>query len=84
KNAKKVVAFLGVDTSVSQSGDFTSTKNRLTKRGSRLGRKVLFNLAINSIKTRKNGIAANPVLLAYYKQLTQSKPKKVALCAVMH
>ncbi|WP_428868864.1 IS110 family transposase, partial [Clostridium sediminicola] len=41
KNAKKVVAFLGVDTSVSQSGDFTSTKNRLTKRGSRLGRKVL-------------------------------------------
>jgi hypothetical protein len=29
---KKLVAFLGVDTSVSQSGTFTSTHNKLTKR----------------------------------------------------
>ena len=42
-NAKKLVAFCGVDTSVSQSGSFTSTHNRLTKRGSNfaLGGKII-------------------------------------------
>lgn len=84
KNAKKVVAFIGLDTSVSQSGDFTSTRNKLTKRGSNFARKTLYNLAIASIKTRRNGVPANPVLLAYYKKLTSRKPKKVAICAVMH
>lgn len=84
KNAKKVVAFVGLDSSVSQSGDFISTHNKLTKRGSNFARKVLFNLAIASIKTRRNGVAANPVLLAYYKKLTLRKPKKVAICAIMH
>lgn len=83
-SAKKLVAFLGVDTSVSQSGSFTSTHNKLTKRGSNLARKILYNLAIASIKTLRNGAPANPVLLAYYKKLTQSKPKKVGICAVMH
>lgn len=83
-SAKKLVAFLGVDTSVSQSGSFTSTHNKLTKRGSNLPRKILYNLAIASIKTLRNGVPANPVLLAYYKKLTQSKPKKVGICAVMH
>ena len=50
-SAKKLVAFLGVDTSVSQSGAFTSTHNKLTKRGSNLARKILYNLSIASIKT---------------------------------
>lgn len=83
-SAKKLVAFLGVDTSVSQSGAFTSTHNKLTKRGSNLARKILYNLSISSIKTLRNGVPANSVLLAYYKRLTTSKPKKVAICAIMH
>ncbi|NRT87123.1 IS110 family transposase [Clostridium beijerinckii] len=81
---KKLVAFLGVDTSVSQSGAFTSTHNKLTKRGSNLARKILYNLAIASIKTLRNGASANPVLLTYYNKLIKSKPKKIAICAVMH
>ena len=84
KNSKKIVAFVGLDSSVSQSGDFTSTYNKLSKRGSSFARKILFNLAIASIKTRRNGVAANPVLLEYYKKLCLRKPKKVAICAVMH
>lgn len=84
KNAKKLVAFLGIDSSVSQSGDFNSTHNKLSKRGSCLARRTLFNLAIASIKTRKNGIPANSVLLTYYQNLCLRKPKKVAICAVMH
>ena len=83
-NAKKLVAFLGVDTSVSQSGAFTSTHNTLTKRGSNLARKVLYNLSLASIKSFRNGVPANPVLLAYYKKLTTSKAKKIAICAIMH
>lgn len=84
KNSKKIVAFVGLDSSVSQSGDFTSTHNKLSKRGSSFARKILFNLAIASIKTRRNGVAANPILLEYYKKLYLRKPKKVAICAVMH
>lgn len=83
-NAKKLVAFLGVDTSVSQSGSFTSTHNKLTKRGSNFARKILFNLALASLKSFRNGVPANPVLLASYNKLTQSKPKKVAIGAIMH
>ena len=83
-NTKKLTAFLGVDTSVSQSGFFTSTHNRLTKRGSCFARKILFNLALASIKSFRNGVPANPILLEYYKKLTASKPKKVAIGAVMH
>lgn len=81
---KKLVAFLGLDTSVSQSGAFISTHNRLTKRGSNFARKILFNLTLASIKSFRNGVAANPVLLEYYKKLTTSKPKKVAIGAIMH
>lgn len=84
KNAKKIVAFVGLDSSVSQSGDFVSTHNKLSKRGSSSARKILFNLAIGSIKKRRNGVAANPVLLDYYKKLCLRKPKKVAICAIMH
>ena len=83
-SAKKLVAFLGVDTSVSQSGSFTSTHNKLTKRGSNFARKILFNLALASIKSFRNGVPANPVLLEYYNKLIKSKPKKVAIGAIMH
>lgn len=83
-SAKKLVAYLGVDTSVSQSGAFTSTHNRLTKRGSSFARKILFNLALASIKSFRNGVPANPVLLAAYNKLTKSKAKKVAIGAIMH
>lgn len=82
--AKKVVAFLGLDTSVSQSGTFNSSHNKLTKRGSYLARKILFNIAIASIKTYRNGVPANSVLFTFYNKLIQRKPKKVAICAVMH
>ena len=81
---QKLVAFLGLDTSVSQSGAFTSTHNRLTKRGSKFARKTLYNLARASVKTFRNGVAANPVLHEYYKKLITSKLKKVAFGAIMH
>lgn len=39
---KKLVAFAGVDPSVFESGKFTATKNRITKRGSSRLRHALY------------------------------------------
>lgn len=49
-----------------------------------MARKILYNLAIDSIKSFRNCVPANSVLLAYYKKLTQSKPKKVGIYAIIH
>jgi transposase len=80
---EKLVAFFGVDPSVMQSGEFTGTQNRMSKRGSRLLRRILFTIALANIRTKRNNQACNEVIMAYYKQKCQSKPKKVALGAVM-
>lgn len=80
---EKLVAFFGIDPSVMQSGEFTGTRNKMSKRGSRLLRRVLFTIALANIRTKRNQQACNPVIMEYYKEKCQSKPKKVALGAVM-
>ena len=66
-----------------QSGEFIGTRNKMSKRGSRLLRRVLFSIALANIRTKRNQQACNPVIMEYYKQKCQSKPKKVAIGAVM-
>jgi transposase len=56
----------------------------MSKRGSRIGRRVLYAIALASVRTKRYGVAINPVLHEYYQDKKQSKPKKVALGAVMH
>lgn len=58
---KKLVAFAGIDASVSQSGEFEATHNVMSKRGSPYLRKALFQAAL---------VAAfkDPVLSAYYQK----------------
>lgn len=79
----KLVAYFGIDPSVMQSGEFTGTRNKMSKRGSRLLRRVLFTMALANIRTKRNKQACNPIIMEFYKQKCQSKPKKVALGAVM-
>lgn len=79
----KLVAYFGIDPSVMQSGEFTGTRNKMSKRGSRLLRRVLFTIALANIRTKRNKEACNPVLLEFYKKKCLNKPKKVALGAVM-
>ena len=79
----KLVAYFGIDPSVMQSGEFTGTRNRMSKRGSKLLRRVLFTIALANIRTKRDKTACNPVLFEFYKQKCQNKPKKVALGAVM-
>ena len=79
----KLVAYFGIDPSVMQSGEFTGSRNKMSKRGSRLLRRVLFTAALANIRIKANKKAFNPVMLEFYKQKCLNKPKKVALGAVM-
>lgn len=83
-SAKAFSAFFGVDPTVNESGKFKGNRMKMSKRGSKLGRRVLFTMAMASIRKTRTGDAINPVLKAYYEAKTLSKKKKVALVAVMH
>jgi len=60
-NPSKLVAYAGIDASVSQSGQYHSTNNKMSKRGSPYLRKALFNAAL---------VASNcdPVFRAFYQK----------------
>ena len=79
----KLVAFFGIDPSVNQSGEFTGTRNKMSKRGSRLLRRVIFTTALANIRSKRNGDKTNPVIHEFYHLKCVNKPKKVALGAVM-
>ena len=79
----KLVAFFGIDPSVNQSGEFTGTRNKMSKRGSRLLRRVIFTTALVNVRSKRNGDKTNPVLYEFYQKKCINKPKKVALGAVM-
>lgn len=80
----KLAAFFGIDPSVKQSGNYEGTRNKMSKRGSKLLRRVLFTIALVSISKKCNGKLNNPVLHEFYERKCKSKPKMVALGAVMH
>ena len=81
---KQLFAYFGVDPSVNESGNFKGTENKMSKRGSRIARRVLYAIALASVRKKRNGDAINPVLQEYYQKKKESKAKKVALGAVMH
>ena len=81
---KQLVAYFGIDPSVNESGKFKSDKDKISKRGTRFGRRALYAVALASIRTNRNGEANNTILLDYYKNNLNGKKKKVALVAIMH
>lgn len=84
KSPKQLVAFFGIDPTLKDSGQFKSSRNKMSKRGSKYLRRVLYTSAMVSVSRKRNNELNNPVLLEYYKNKCLSKPKKVALVAVMH
>ena len=60
----KLVAYFGIDPSVMQSGEFTGTQNKMSKRGSRLLRRVLFTIALANIRTKRDKTAVSYTHLA--------------------
>lgn len=81
---KQLYAYFGLDPEVKQSGNFNGTDVKISKRGSKLARRIIYIMALQAISTRRNGEVSNPVLRDYYLKKCQSKPKMVALGAVMH
>ena len=81
---KQLYAYFGLDPAVKESGKFKGTKTSMSKRGSRLARRVLFTIALVSVRGSRSGTPNNPVLHSYYENKKQSKPKMVALGAIMH
>lgn len=81
---KQLVAYLGIDPSVNQSGKFQGTDIKMSKRGTPYGRRALYAVALASVRKNPNGKPVNTVLRDYYELKKQSKKKKVALGAVMH
>ena len=88
---KKLVAFAGVDPSVFESGKFTATKNRITKRGSSRLRHALYMAVRCAIrdsrksKTSDEIIPRNKKLREFYdKKREEGKPFKVAIIACVN
>ena len=84
RSAQAMTAYAGIDPSVIQSGKFKGNRVKISKRGSRFLRRVLFHIASANIRKLRNGNYANPPIKEYYERKCQSKPKMVALVAVMH
>jgi len=73
---KKLVAFVGIDPSVHQSGEFTGTQNRMSKRGSPHLRRAIWLAATVSA-------FHDPVLSAFYqKKRAEGKHHYTAIGAV--
>ncbi|WP_286161259.1 transposase [Clostridium sp. KNHs214] len=48
-------AYFGLDPAVKQSGNFNGTKISMSKRGSRIARRVIHTMALISISKNKDG-----------------------------
>ena len=90
-DAKKLVAFAGVDPSVYSSGKFTASVNRITKRGSNRLRHALYMAVQSGIrdarkkKTSDEIIPRNKKLREFYdKKREEGKPFRVAVIACVN
>jgi transposase len=81
---KQLVAFLGLDPSVKQSGKFTGSRNKMSKRGSAVARRFLFIAAMCAAKKPLSDDSKSRVLYAFYCAKRETKPRKVAMVALMH
>lgn len=78
ESPKKLVAFAGIDPSIRQSGNFTSSHNAMSKRGSVYLRRALWNAA--TVAAQKD-----PALSAFYqKKRAEGKDYMTAIGAVSH
>lgn len=84
KNPKQLVAYFGIDPSVNESGKFKGDRSKMSKRGSRIARRVLYTISLTAIRKKPNGEFSNKNLYDYYHKLIETKKKKVAIVAVIH
>lgn len=83
-NARELTAYFGLDPAVRQSGKFQADRQRMSKRGSRLARRILHIVAVQNIRAGRDGKPVNPPLYDFYQRKCEAKPKLVAMGAVSH
>lgn len=81
---KQLAAYFGLDPSQRQSGTFSDSKNKLSKRGSAYVHAALHMAAVTAVIPQAQRRASNPVLAAFYEEKRRTKPPQVAMSAVMH
>jgi len=75
---RKITAFAGIDPSVSQSGNFESSRNKMSKRGSPYLRRAIWNCAVVAARQ-------NPKLHEFFeKKRSEGKPYMTSIGAVSH
>lgn len=84
KSAKQLVAFIGTDPRVNQSGYKNVRGLRITKAGNSHLRRILYQVAKLSVNSSKHHGVQNPVLSSYYQARAIYKPKNVVLIAVIN
>ena len=84
KRPKQLFAYFGLDPAVKQSGNFTGTELKMSKRGSPYARRCIYLLAIQSVSLNVCGTPKNPVLRSFYLKKCNTKSRMTALGAVMH
>ena len=79
-NKKALIAYAGIDSPPFESGQFVANKRRISKRGSALLRKTVYEImkCIKSIKPD------DPIYLYMLKKEAEGKPKKVAKIAALN
>jgi len=84
KKPKHLIAFFGLDPSVNESSKFKGDRNKMSKRGTRYGRRALYAIALASVRKSKAGKPVNSILYKYRKENLNGKKNKVPLGAIMH
>lgn len=82
-SAKALIAYAGIDAPPYQSGQFTGTKRHISKRGSKILRKIGFEL-ITVLNTNKRFYADDPVCLYFMKKRDEGKHYRVAMFAAFN
>ncbi len=72
KTSSQLVSFAGINPTVRQSGQFTGTKNKMSKKGSPYLRLALWQSSITSVRF-------NPVLKKYYQQKVKEGKSHMAV-----
>lgn len=79
-SAKALIAYAGIDAPPYQSGKFIGTERHMSKRGSKIMRKLGFEL-IDSVNKHREGYQEDPVCQYFFKKRAEGKPYRVAMFA---
>ena len=82
-NAKALIAYAGIDAPPYQSGQFTGTKRHISKRGSKVLRKIGFEL-MNTLNTHQRFYQDDPVCDYFIKKRAEGKHYRVAMFAAFN